>query len=103
MAYRSVYKGVIFIEGDCSSGDILGTCDTDLSFSLGAQLKSLRDIKDIMVENVHVLGGNAVINFTYGQKSRWLAIDDMAFWGKGKVTRLPNDVYDKILQENMRD
>jgi hypothetical protein len=35
--------------------------------------------------------------YTYGQKSRWLAIDDVAFYGNGKAAILPTNIYEEVI------
>ena len=71
-----------------------------MSFTFGAQLKSLRDVKNNLVSKAKTAGCNAIVDFTYGQKSRWLAIDDVAFWGKGKLAQIPIEAYNKIVNGN---
>lgn len=91
MAFTCVYEGMIISEDWLEKAHPLGTIEADLSFRLGAQLKSLRDVKMELVVQARALGANAIENFTYGQKHRWFAIDDVAFWGKGVAVRLPSD------------
>jgi hypothetical protein len=98
MAYTTVYKGIIFIEGDHPSATRGFCIECDLSFKIGAQLKSLRDVKDKLVEQVKNYGYNTLLDFTYGQKSRWLAIDDVAFWGKGCLANIPPEEYTKMVE-----
>ncbi len=99
MAYKSLYKDIIFIEGPFPSANSIGDVEADLSFVFGAQLKSLRDIKDVLAKKALLKGANAVINFTYGQKSRWLAIDDVAFWGKGILAVISDSEYDELVSK----
>lgn len=93
MGYKSLYKGIVFIEGDDSAARLLGDVACDLSFRPGAQLKSLNDVKEELAQASASLGGNAVVRFTYGQKARLLAWDDVAFWGKGAAAFLPAETY----------
>lgn len=46
-----------------------------------------------------MLGANCVLDFKYGQKSRWLAIDDVAFYGNGKAGILPASVYEELVKK----
>ena len=93
MAYTVVYNGIVFVEGPYQNAEIGPRVACDLSFKIGAQLKSLRHVKDNLASQAIKSGYNAVIDFTYGQKSRWLAIDDVAFWGKGCLARIPYNEY----------
>lgn len=98
MAFITIYEGIVFIEGAFQQAQPIKAVQVDLSFKFGAQLKSLRDVKNSLAQQVKANGCNALINFTYGQKSRWLAIDDIAFWGKGVAAMLPPDIYDEIVK-----
>jgi hypothetical protein len=98
MAYTTVYKDVVFIEGNHPNAQVGPNVQVDLSFVFGAQLKSLRDVKDNLVSQATQGGFNTIVNFTYGQKSRWLAIDDVAFWGKGNLANLPHEYYKAICE-----
>ena len=99
MAYTTLYDDIVFIEGSNQDATILGDVKCDLSFKIGAQLKNLNDVKRDMASKAKVLGGNCILNFTYGQKSRWLAIDDVAFYGNGKVAILPENIYQELLNK----
>lgn len=96
MAYTHVYNGIIFVEGPHPTATLGHNIEADLSFCFGAQLKSLRDIKNNLCEQAKHYGYNAIVNFTYGQKSRWLAIDDVAFWGKGTLAKISANEYNDI-------
>ena len=99
MGYPTIYDGFIFVEGEELYERYLGKVESDLSFNFGAQLKNLNDVKADLVQKARSIGANAIIDFSYGQKSRWLAIDDVAFWGKGKAVILSADVLEKIKQK----
>lgn len=99
MAYTTLYDNIVFIEGNNKEASILGDVKCDLSFKVGAQLKNLNDVKRDMAIKVKALGGNCILNFTYGQKSRWLAIDDVAFYGNGKAAILPHNIYEELLNK----
>ena len=104
MAYTSLYKDIIFIEGDEPTAQILGQVEYKKLFSYNAQIKTLDCVKDQLVEKTVALGGNAVIQFKYGQKSSgWfksslLALDDNIKWyGNGVAAILPEETRNKIL------
>ena len=99
MSYTTIYENVVFIEGSNKEATILGEVKSDLSFKFGAQLKNLNDVKKDMAIKARALGGNCILNFNYGQKSRWLAIDDVAFYGNGKVAILPENIYQELLNK----
>jgi hypothetical protein len=96
MAYTVIHNGIVFIEGSHPTAMRGFLVECDLSFKFGAQLKSLRDVKDRLAEQAKSQGYNCILDFTYGQKSRWLAIDDVAFWGKGCLANISVDEYNKI-------
>lgn len=98
MAFTCVHEGIVISEGKLENSRFLGRIEVDLSFKIGAQLKSLRDVKNELVKQARALGANAVEDFTYGQKHRWLAIDDVAFWGKAVAVLIPQDTADRYLQ-----
>ena len=96
--YPNVFNGIIFIEAPLYEGERISIVTADLSFKLGAQLKNLNDIKNDLGFKAWNLGCNCVSEFKYGQKSRWLAIDDVAFFGSGVAVRLSAEEYQKIIE-----
>lgn len=102
MAYTTVYKGIIFVEGNLPGAQVGPAAEVDLSFVLGAQLKSIRDVKNNLVQQAMQMGYNAIVNFTYGQKSRWLAFDDVAFWGKGNFANVSQEMYNELCHKFSR-
>ena len=72
MAYTTLYNDIVFIEGNNEDANIVGNINSDLSFKIGAQLKNLNDVKQDMSIKAKALGANCILDFTYGQKSRWL-------------------------------
>ncbi len=96
MGYTNFHKGFLFSEGKIEVLKVCGNIKSDLSFKIGAQLKNLSDVKDALVNKAKWLGANAIINFTYGQKSRWLAIDDVAFFGSGTAVVIADSVIEKF-------
>ena len=91
--YYDLYRGVYFVEGLPAGARRITPISTciDGMFS-HSQLKSLDDIKDKMAEVVHRKGGNAVIDFKYGQKSSFwrslLSLDDVRWEASGCVARI---------------
>ena len=105
MAYTFIYKGIIFVEGFEPSAEILMDIEYKKLFSFNAQVRTLDCVKDQLVEQTIALGGNAVINFKYGQKSSgWFksslfSLDDNIKWyGSGTAAIIPEFVKNKILE-----
>ena len=44
MAYITVYQGIVFVEGTHNSAQLGKNIETDLSFCINEQLKSLRNV-----------------------------------------------------------
>jgi hypothetical protein len=65
----------------------------------GAQLRNLNDLKQIMADTARANGCNCVVNFTYGQKSKLLAIDDVAYVGDGFYAVLSPMDYQSIVSQ----
>lgn len=99
MGYTTIYNNIIFIEGDEPAAKKTAFIKCDLSFKIGAQLKSLNDVKANLALKAAKLNCNAITNFEYGQKSRWLAIDDVGFWGNGFASVLPEQTVTDLLQK----
>lgn len=95
MAYVTIFDDVIFIEGEHPRAQKRYTAETRVS-GFGAQLKNLNDLKKIMAETAKMNGCNCVVNFTYGQKSKLIAIDDVAFMGNGFYAVLSAEDYQSI-------
>lgn len=88
--YYSEFNGIFFIEGIPRNAKIIRDISTDINEFFGqSQLKSLDDIKLKMVNAVQVSGGNAVIDFKYGQRSSFwkslFALDDVQWFATGKI------------------
>ena len=95
--YPTLYKNIIFIEALVDEAQKVAPIKADLSFKLGAQLKCLTDVKEVLYQRAIELGCNCVMDFKYMQKSRLIAIDDVAHFGYGIAARLPEDKYNEIL------
>jgi hypothetical protein len=100
MAYTTVFDDVVFIEGKHPDANIIKNIKVDLGYRIGAQLKNIKDVKRELAMNVKLAGGNCLVDFEYGQKAKWLAIDDVAFWGSGKIAILPPDIYNEIIAKS---
>ena len=95
--YPTLYNNVVFIETPIDDIPPVSCVSVDLSFKIGAQLKSLRDVKAELASKAVSFNCNCVSQFKYGQKSRWLAIDDVAHFGNGVAVLLPPDKYKEII------
>ena len=95
--YPTLYNRIIFIEASIENAQKVSAVDVDLSFKIGAQLKSLTDVKMALADKAIQLNCNCVAEFKYGQKSRWLAIDDVAHFGSGMAMQLSTAQYDEIV------
>lgn len=98
MSYTSIYKGIIFVEGNEPSAKIIEKIEYKKLFSFNSQIQTLDCVKDQLAEKALALGGNAIVNFTYGQKSSgWFksslfSLDDNIKWyGSGTVAILSED------------
>ncbi len=95
MAYVTMFEGIIFIEGDHPRAVKMYSADTRLG-GFGAQLKNLDDLKRKMAEIARGSGCNCVVNFRYGQKTKIIAIDNIAYYGEGFYAQLPQEDYRSI-------
>ncbi len=98
MAYVTVYQGIVFIEGEHPRAIKKYNAETRVG-GFGAQLRNLDDLKQCMAYNARNCGCNCVVNFTYGQKSKIIAIDDVAFVGNGFYAVLSPQDYDSIVSQ----
>lgn len=94
--FITTYKDIAFIEGEPKDKKDLHFVSIEL-LGFGAQLKSLRDVKERLYLQVKQYGGNCLCDFKYGQKQRLLAIDDVAFYGSGMVCTLDDEKYQKYM------
>ena len=69
MPYTSFYKGIAFIEGNIPNAKIVKPNVSARLGGFGSHLKTLTDVKDILVNQCISSNANAVINFKYGQKT----------------------------------
>ncbi|OQB25489.1 MAG: hypothetical protein BWY11_00352 [Firmicutes bacterium ADurb.Bin182] len=96
--YPTIFEDIIFVECDVPQMQTIAPVSVDLSFKIGAQLKNLNDVKRGLANHARMQGCNCIANFKYGQKSRFLAIDDVAYFGSGIAGRLSPSDYEKIRQ-----
>ena len=102
MPYIYKFEGIFFIEGYIKEFEEIQIIKSDLSFKFGAQLKNINDVKKDLAKKAKNLGANAVLDFKYGQKARWLAIDDVAFFGSGKACKIDEEIIEsKYLTKNI--
>ncbi|MBQ3088419.1 MAG: hypothetical protein IJC36_02165 [Clostridia bacterium] len=98
MAYVTALYGVIFIEGDHPRAVKRLVADVRVS-GFGAQLRNLNDLKAQMAQIATANGCNCVVNFSYGQKSKLIAIDDVAYVGQGYYAVLSPEDYQSIITQ----
>jgi len=96
--YFSEYDGVYFIEGMPSGTTVIKNISTTLDGCVSnTQLKSLDDVKREMALVVKRNGGNAVVDFKYGQRSGgfWrclFSLDNICWTGEGKIAIVSRDI-----------
>lgn len=98
MAFVTVCQGVVFIEGDHPRAAKRYSAETRVG-GFGAQLRNLNDLKLQMANTARANGCNCVVNFTYGQRSKLIAIDDVAFVGNGFYAVLSPADYQSIVSQ----
>ena len=98
MAFVTSFYGVIFIEGDHPRAVKRYSAETRVG-GFGAQLKTLNDLKAQMANTAIANGCNCVVNFTYGQQSKIIAIDDVAYVGNGYYAQLSQEDYNSIVSQ----
>ncbi len=105
MPYKSLHNGIIFIEGPEDYLKNCGKVTYKKDSYYNNQLKNLDNVKEQLAQKAKEFGGNAIINFKYGQKSTtWfrsllLSLDDNVNWyGEGEVVVLSQDTYDDIVE-----
>ncbi len=86
--------GVRFDERQPPGFRALGRIDTTLNNAFGQdQLKSLRDVKDVMARQAIEMGANYIANFTYGQKNgsflqQLWSVDNVLWYASGDAGRV---------------
>ncbi len=106
MVHASIYNGIVFIEGDEPSAKLLGEVNYTSYHSFNSQLKTLDSVKEMLSKKTLELGGNAVVNFKYGQKSYGLLkslifwLDDNVKWyGSGTAAILTDEKLNAIIDQ----
>lgn len=106
MAYKTVFKNIIFIEGYEKSNIEFGEIVYKKESLWNNQLKNLDDVKSQLADKAIALGANAVINFKYGQKntswfrSIFMQTDDNVNWfGDGVAVLLDQNRYEEFLEQ----
>ena len=104
MAYTSIHKGIVFIEGPEPNAKAVGIVEYKKEGFYNQQLKDLDVVKDQLAKKAQAMGCNAVMNFTYGQKSTsWfrsllLSYDDNVNWyGSGTAIILSQERMEEII------
>lgn len=101
MAYKTVFNGVIFIEG--SEPDIIPERTLNYEYgSIGSQLKNLNDVKANLSEQAKFYDCNCIMNFKYGQKSSWISFDDVKWYGSGDAARISDAKFKKYIDEILK-
>jgi hypothetical protein len=92
--YSTLFEGIRFIEGRPPSASIIKPIRVEIGGMLtSAQLKNLDDVKRLMADRAKEAGGNAVVDFKYGQRSVgfWRSLidrDDVNWYGEGRIALL---------------
>ncbi len=95
----TVYNNVVFTEGDCPSGCETGkSCGSDIFFVWDSQRRSLYDVKKWLSDEAIREGCNLVYDFRYGQRSCGLFLNNIFFYGKGKLGILPQKMYNELIK-----
>lgn len=104
MAYISLHKGFVFVEGNEPNAKIVGSVEYTKDGFYNQQLKDLNAVKDQLAQKARAMGANAIMNFTYGQKSTsWfrsmiLALDDNVNWyGSGTAIVISDNRLNEII------
>lgn len=88
--------GIAFYEGTPDNYESIETVKIEIGGMLisQSQLKTLKDVKRELATRASRAGGNAVVNFQYGQKCvgffrSLFQIDDVNWYGTGTIARIP--------------
>ena len=92
--FTTTFAGITFVEGCPESARIIKPIRIEIGgVFTSAQLKNLDDVKRLMVGEARKAGGNAIVNFKYGQRSVgfWRSLidrDDVNWYGTGNIAVL---------------
>lgn len=105
MAYKSLFDGIIFIEGPEDGAKIIAPLKYEREAFYNNQLKNLDNVKSQLAQKAKQLNANAIIHFEYGQKNTtWfrsllLSLDDNVNWyGSGTAVLLSQERYSDIVE-----
>lgn len=89
----SEHKGIYFIEGSPPRTKRAEAINTELNkFFSQNHLKTLDDLKDRMAQQASAAGCNAVVDFTYGQRSSFMksifGMDNVLWFGSGHLANI---------------
>ena len=101
MAYTTIYKDIIFVEGDNPKAVRKTKINANLT-GIGAQMKNLNNVKDNLIFSAKLHKCNCILDFKYGQKTALFSFDDVKFYGSGVCAVLPDDEYDRIIKEKSK-
>ncbi len=98
MAFVTVYEGIIFIEGEHPRARKVASAQTRVR-GFGAQLRNLNELKSQMATAARAYGCNCIVNFSYYQTTKILAIDDVALCGDGFYAQIAESDYKSIISQ----
>lgn len=94
--HTTSYEGITFYEGRPNDYQPIEPLKIEIGGILltQSQLKTLKDVKHEMAMRATKVGGNAIVDFKYGQKSvgflrSILQMDDVNWYGEGMIARVP--------------
>jgi hypothetical protein len=89
--HYTLFDGVAFLEDTPAAARLIAPVKVEIGGIFAhAQLKSLDDVKKLLAAEVKKRQGNALVGFTYGQRSvGWFksmfSLDDVHWYGAGTV------------------
>lgn len=94
----TMQDGIAFYEEMPANCEVIESVKIEIGGMLltQSQLKTLKDVKRELAARASRAGGNAIVNFQYGQKSvGWfrsiLQLDDVNWYGTGTIARVPSN------------
>ena len=92
--HMTMEDGIAFYEGTPDGCEPIEQVSIEIGGVVTqAQLKTLKDVKSALAARALRAGGNAVVDFQYGQKSvgffrSLLQLDDVNWYGSGTIARI---------------
>ncbi|HWL11213.1 MAG TPA: hypothetical protein VNQ76_22585 [Planctomicrobium sp.] len=92
--FETTTDGIRFIEGIPERCEIIAPVEVRINGIItSAQLKNLNDVKKLMAVKAKSQGGNAIVEFKYGQRSAGffasiLYRDDVSWYGSGQIANI---------------